>query len=104
MILLKKLNKRDKIIKFICQHKELFNVFNEVYLFGSILQEMDKQNDIDLLLVYSQYSENILTSIKMIRTLMENHYKIPIDCTILSENELLNTEFLTKINNYLKIK
>ena len=48
------------ISKHIRQNIYLFSLFENVYLFGSILDDSKFSNDIDLLLIYSSYSNRIL--------------------------------------------
>ena len=85
--------------------KNIFVFFDEVYLFGSSLNNTQYPNDIDLLLVYKIYSERIQYEKENVILLLEKLLRIPIDITILSEKELKPTNFLEKLKTpYKKIK
>lgn len=105
MCTLIKSNTRDNISKFIKQHLMLFNSFDNVYLFGSILNTNKTPNDIDVLLVYSDYSCKIIDDLSSIRSALEEISELPVDLTVLSIEEEKDTEFLKRINSlYLKLK
>lgn len=95
---------RDNISYFINKYVYLFNVFDSVYLFGSILDKKEP-NDVDILLIYSVYSSEILTHIKIIHSAFESLIKLPLDLTVLSVNEEHGTQFLRKLNSkYIRLK
>ena len=52
-------NTKDFVVEKILYHIELFKSFKSVYLFGSILNENRSPNDIDLLLVYKDFSNQL---------------------------------------------
>jgi len=79
--------------------ENLFIDFEEVYLFGSLLQNKIS-NDIDIILIYENLSQYIISSMKNIKMEIENRTNIPVDLTILSKQELLETKFLKKIKKY----
>ena len=102
---LMELNIRDNICESIRKHIELFDLFENVYLFGSILDITKFPNDIDLLLIYSKYSSEIVNNLSFIRSTLERISGMPIDLTALSIEEEIDTEFLKKINSlYIKLK
>ena len=83
----------------------LFKNFENVYLFGSVLYEDKAPNDIDILLVYSQYSSDLIKNLNNINSILSKMFEIPIDLTVLSTEELENTNFLKKLNfNYIRLK
>ena len=83
----------------------LFKNFEDVYLFGSALYEDKAPNDIDILLVYSQYSSDLIKSLNSIKSILSKIFDIPVDLTVLSNEELEETNFLEKLNfNYIKLK
>ncbi len=90
--------KVSKVQNTILQHLNIFHFFNEVYLFGSSLNNSKYANDIDLLLVYKKYSEQIEHEKKTINSKLENLFRTNIDMTILSEQELEQTKFLERLN------
>ena len=59
------------ISKHIRQNIYLFSLFENVYLFGSILDDSKFSNDIDLLLIYSSYSNRILDDLNQISSVLE---------------------------------
>lgn len=96
---------KDNIIQKIMCHIEYFDLFNNIYLFGSILDEEKYPNDIDLLLIYKNYSNDILIDLDKINHLFDYFYGISFDLTILSEREEQESEFLVRLQpNYLKLK
>jgi predicted nucleotidyltransferase len=98
-------NATDNISHLINQHIKLFNSFNNIYLFGSILNIEKTPNDIDILLIYSEYSNNIINDLNIICSVFANLSELPIDLTVLSVEEEKNTTFLKRLNSkYLKLK
>lgn len=94
----------DNICYFIKKYINLFNAFDNVYLFGSILNKKEP-SDIDILLIYSAYSSGILTHINTIYTAFESLTELPLDLTVLSVNEEQDTRFLEKLNSkFIKLK
>lgn len=93
------------ISKHIRQNIYLFSLFENVYLFGSILDDSKFSNDIDLLLIYSSYSNRILDDLNQISSVLETMYRLPVDFTVLSIEEEKDIEFLRKIYpKYIKLK
>ncbi len=83
----------------------LFKNFENVYLFGSVLYEDKAPNDIDILLVYSQYSSDLIKNLNNINSILSKMFEITIDLTVLSIEELKETNFLKKLNfNYIRLK
>ena len=84
---------------------ELFSSFDNIYLFGSVLQTEKIPNDIDILLTYSAYSEQIINDINILQDMFNNKSKLPVHLTTLSLAEAQEINFLEKLNsNFLKIK
>lgn len=95
----------DNIFNLINQHIKLFNSFNNIYLFGSILNIKKAPNDIDMLLIYSEYSNILINDLKIIRSVFAILSELPIDLTVLSVEEEKDTKFLKRLNSkYLKLK
>lgn len=86
----------------ISQNKNIFLFFDEVYLFGSALTKLSP-NDVDLLLIYKLYSPKIEVKKEEISLFLQKLLDIEIDLTILSKNELEQTEFLKNTVSYKKI-
>lgn len=105
MITLMNSNVTDNISYLINQHINLFNYFNDIYLYGSILNIEKNPNDIDILLIYTKYSNAIIDDLKNIYSVFENLIDLPIDLTVLSIEEEKDTKFLKRLNSkYLKLK
>ena len=95
---------KNKVIEYITTNLKDFNAFDNVYLFGSVLSEDLYRKDIDLLLVYSQHSNQLLNNIHLIRSNLQNEFKETIDLTVLSFYELEETDFLRRIKQYYQLK
>lgn len=96
---------KNSITKYIKQNISMFKSFNNIYLFGSILDDNAMPNDVDILLIYSKYSEKIGHDSAIICSILENKFGLPVDLTILSMNEAKETRFLNRLNSlYLKLK
>ena len=99
------LTEADNISHLINQHRKLFNSFDNIYLFGSILNKEKIPNDIDILLIYSDYSNVMINDLTIICSVFANLGELPIDLTVLSVEEEKNTKFLKRLNQkYLKLK
>ena len=94
------------ICSLIKQQMPLFDDFREVYLFGSVLDAKNNApTDVDLLLIYTTISVNILESVKEIRSTLEPQCGLPIDLTVLSVTEEQDIRFLDRLKfSYFKIK
>lgn len=91
--------KSNKICEFIKHHNILFEKFSRVYLFGSILDSKKVPNDIDILLIYSNYYNEMINDLIFIRTILEKKCELPVDFTVLSEDEEKETDFLSRISS-----
>lgn len=94
----------NKITIYIKQHMHLFDSFDNVYLFGSILSYKEKINDVDILLIYSEYTDKLLNDMDSICFILEKAFLLPVDLTVLSVKELKSTDFLNRIKLFYKIK
>jgi len=95
----------NKIIHLISKHINIFELFTEVYIFGSIVKNSKFPNDIDLLLVYEKYTKEIENQKNKIDEFLKTLSNLAIDITLLSEQELTETRFLEKLNFlYIKLK
>lgn len=98
-------NNKNYALNLIRQNINLFEPFNNVFLFGSVLHSRKKHHDIDILLIYSVYSEQLLENVNYIYNTLNNTSKLPVDLTVLSIVEEKELQFLKKQNsNYLRIK
>ncbi len=95
----------EVIVCLIQRHINLFELFDSVYLFGSILKGAMEPEDIDLLLVYNEFSDILLRDIDKIRKTFEKLYNITFDLTVLSIKEEKEVNFIDKLcGNYLELK
>ena len=92
------------LTELVSNNKEIFNDFKHIFLFGSSIKEKQYPRDIDILLVYSTYSNTIAYKAEKILYYLERELKLPVDLTVLSQNELELTGFLKKIEVYYVIK
>lgn len=105
MDILTVLNRKEIVIQKIFYHMELFKSFKNVYLFGSIISDKKNPNDIDLLLIYEDFSNALLRDLDEIRTIFEKLYGFSFDLNVLSEKEEKESNFLSKLKtNYLRLK
>lgn len=100
------LTKSNKDIpELIRDHLSLFDSFVHVYLFGSVLEPDITHNDIDILIIYAEYSNKIGNDLRLISSELGRASEMRIDLTALSIEEERDTAFLDKIKpHYLKIK
>ena len=83
----------------------LFDVFHDVYLFGSCLDK-ENPNDIDLLLIYDRVAmDDVIDAKSRIICHLEKEtvLNLRIDVTMLSVMELEQTRFLD-VSSHVKIK
>lgn len=93
------------ILHAIEQHIQFFDSFENIYLYGSILNDSENANDIDILLVYTEFSNSIIDNLKVINSVFADVIELPMHFTVLSREEVCNTQFLKKLNlEYLKLK
>lgn len=92
-----KLKTNKDIIQFVKKNMVLFRCFKNVFLFGSIIDEESFPNDIDILLVYVTYIDEIKDEIKNISSVLEQVCGLSVDLTVLSVDEEKDTGFLKRI-------
>lgn len=98
-------NDKDYALSLIRQNIDLFTSFDKVFIFGSILQPEKTHHDIDILLIYSVYSEQLVEIVNNIHNVLNKVSTLPVDLTVLSVVEEKEFKFLQKQNlNYLQIK
>lgn len=93
-----------RIIEIIASKIKLFKNFEHIYLFGSSVKGVQFPQDIDLLIIYSTYCKEIVDDSYIIKQSLEAEMDVPIDLTILSESELIDTRFLDMIGFYYMVK
>lgn len=82
-----------------------FDSFDHIYIFGSILNSECIPNDIDILLIYREYSEKVIKDFDSICTCFIQLDGLYVDFTVLSNLEEQESKFLERLSGkYLKIK
>ena len=100
----KKISK-SLVVQLILDNIKLFESFENVYLFGSLVKQGKKPEDVDLLLVYKHYLADLLLDIDKLCTVFDEKYQISLDLTILSAKEVKETNFVKRLSSsYLKLK
>ena len=95
----------DNISRLVNRHIKLFSSFKNIFLFGSILNYGKTPNDVDILLIYTEYSTQLMNDLNIICSVFASLSELPIDFTVLSVEEEKNTLFLKRLNSkYLKLK
>lgn len=97
--------KNNYIVELIKNNITLFEQFDRVYLFGSVLEEDKEPNDVDILLIYRQYTNKTTKEINRVLNCLEYLLGISVDLTALSTEEEKDTQFLNRIMPHvLKLK
>ena len=94
----------NPITDLLLKNIQIFQFFTGTYIFGSVVKNHHFSNDIDILLIYDQYLNQIQSEKDNICSFLQKVFDLPIDLTILSEQELLETKFLEKIGTYERLK
>jgi len=96
---------KNYALNLIKQNITLFEPFDNIFLFGSILNPVKNSHDIDILLLYSNYSEQLIENVNHIYNILNKISKLPVDLTVLSFAEEKELKFLKKQKSYyLKVK
>lgn len=96
-----------RLIDILDSNLELFSQFDHVYLFGSALSgsELSADSDIDLLLLYSKYSDQLVSGCEQISQKLGNETGRVVDLTVLGIDEERHVGFFDRISpHYRKIK
>lgn len=97
--------KNNYIVELIKNNITLFEQFDRVYLFGSVLDDQKVPNDVDVLLIYSHCTDKITEEISRVLISLENLLRTSVDLTVLSAEEEKDTQFLNRIMPHvLKLK
>jgi predicted nucleotidyltransferase len=92
------------VLKKLTSNKKLFYIFDNVYIFGSILYK-NNPNDLDLLVVYNNNIKQKIVSYykEKIITYLNKYIDLDIHCIAMSVREILESQLLNKID-FFKIK
>lgn len=97
--------KNSDIVALVRENVALFELFDQAYLFGSVLVANKVPNDIDVLLIYIEYSTTIEEKTKHISRSLEKMFGVSVDLIVLSIDEERDTQFLNRISpHYLRLK
>lgn len=98
-----------KSSKIISEHIKgilsLYNTFEQVYLFGSIIKPCIQNNDIDILVIYNKYTEELGKDLALFVKDIEKASGMLVDLTALSIEEEKEVAFLERIKfEFLRLK
>lgn len=93
------------IIERVRKHILPFDSFKQVFLFGSALELNTINNDIDILIIYAEYSNEFGNDLILFSNELEKESGMFIDITSLSVEEEKEIKFLDRIKHHcLKLK
>lgn len=90
---------RHSYEKLVKKYLHLLEDVERVYIFGSSVDLYKMPNDIDILILYSEYSKIIQQQIDEFKRQLEGESKLPVDLTILSYEEEQQIDFLGKVSS-----
>ena len=91
------------LVEMVKKHTYLLHDAKDVYVFGSVLNLSKKPRDIDILIIYFNYTSTIEEETRKFSEELENDRGLSVDLTILSVEEEREVCFLDKIKA-LKVK
>lgn len=104
-ILMKSSRLNNDIIERVRKHITPFDSFKYVFLFGSALELNTINNDIDILLIYTEYTNKFENDLILFSNELEKEIGMFVDITSLSVEEEKETKFLDRIKSHcLKLK
>lgn len=104
-ILMKSSRLNNDIIERVIKHITPFESFKHVFLFGSALELNTINNDIDILIIYTEYSNKFDNDLMLFSNELEKEIGMLVDITSLSVEEEKETKFLDRIKYHcLKLK
>ena len=84
-------------IKIAKKYLSLLEEIEHAYLFGSVLVNSKEPNDIDVLIIYSKYSDTLHRQAQELAKALETNSGLPVDLTVLSVEEENEVQFLKRI-------
>lgn len=83
----------------------IYETFIKVYIFGSFLNDQVYSNDIDILIIYKDYSQEFVMDLDKFKIELKQLINLPLDLNALSEKEEKDIKFIKRLNNnYLVLK
>lgn len=93
----------SNFVETVKKHSALLLNIESVYVFGSVLDSSKTPNDIDILIIYSEYTNATQMEIENFAKKLESEINLPIDITVLSCAEEREVHFLNRIKS-LQVK
>ena len=104
-ILMKSCRLNNDVIERVRKHILPFDSFKQVFLFGSALESNKINNDIDILIIYAEYSREFGNDLILFSNELEKESGMFIDITSLSVEEEKEIKFLDRIKHHcLKLR
>lgn len=104
-ILMKSCRLNNDVIEQVRKHILPFDSFKQVFLFGSALELNTISNDIDILIIYAEYSNEFDNDLILFSNELEKESGMFIDITSLSVEEEKEIKFLDRIKHHcLKLR
>ena len=95
----------NDVIEQVRRHILPFDSFKQVFLFGSALELNTINNDIDILIIYAEYSNEFDNDLILFSNELEKESGMFIDITSLSIEEEKEINFLDRIKHHcLKLR
>lgn len=85
------------IVNIVKEHLFLLKDIEHAYLFGSVLDANKKPNDIDVLIIYTDYTDKTRKQLQEFAKALESDIGLPVDLTVLSIEEEKEVQFLKRI-------
>ena len=93
----------QSIVNIVKEHLFLLKDIEHAYLFGSVLDANKKPNDIDVLIIYTDYTDKIRKQLQEFAKALKSDSGLPVDLTVLSYEEEKEVQFLKRFK-FLCIK
>ncbi len=85
------------IIEAIQRNLDSLSAIKHLYVFGSVLDSNSIPNDIDILLIYDEYTDDVKEASTRVKDVLENEFELPVDCTLLTMKEEKDVCFLNRV-------
>ena len=89
----------SNFVETVKKHSALLLNIESIYIFGSVLDSSKTPNDIDILIIYSEYTHATQMEIENFVKKLEAEINLPIDITALSCEEEREVHFLNRIKS-----
>ena len=89
----------NNFVEIAKRHSASLRNVKSVYVFGSVLDSNKIPNDIDILIIYCEYTDTTQMEIESFAGKLEAEINLPIDITALSCEEEREVHFLNRIKS-----